>query len=96
MSTVALSMSFRRSLRLALAPLLLLAVTAAVWLATLVLRRTWEVGAAEAWMMAWVLAFVIALPLAMLALPLLAKLQQRLRRTAIVPFMGEKIPGAGQ
>jgi hypothetical protein len=53
-------------------------------------------GAPEAWMMAGVLAVVVGLPLAMVLLPVASWLQQRARAHAIVPNVGENVPGAGQ
>ncbi|TWH99718.1 hypothetical protein IP90_03026 [Luteimonas cucumeris] len=45
---------------------------------------------------AWLMAGVVSVPAAMLVLPAVGALLAWLSRDHIIPFTGEKIPGAGQ
>lgn len=89
-----------RQARFAFLPLMLVAMTALIGLAVVVFRQGLSQGPEEAWMLAWVLAFTIALPSAMLLMPavgaVLAHYTRDDRRHAIIPRVGEKVPGAGQ
>lgn len=75
---------------------MLAAFAGVLGLAVIALKQAISAGAAEGWMMAGVLAVVVGLPLALVLLPVASWLQQRARRYAIVPNMGENVPGAGQ
>jgi hypothetical protein len=85
-----------RQARLAFLPMMLIAMSALISLAAVVFRQGLEAGPGEAWMLAWVLAFTIALPSAMLVLPLLSGMLRKVTAPATVPYLGVKIPGAGQ
>jgi Protein of unknown function (DUF2798) len=89
-------MSNPRSLRFWLLPPLLAAATLAVALAATLLFQALKAGTPESLMLAWLLAFVVVLPLALLVLPLASRLAAALRRNAIVPSAGVKIPSLGQ
>ncbi|GAB3103425.1 hypothetical protein [Lysobacter terrae] len=65
-------------------------------LAVIALKQAIYAGAAEALMMAGVLSVVVALPLALVLLPVISWLQQRVRKAAIVPDVGENVPGVGR
>lgn len=93
---MATSMLSPRLLRFAFLPLMLLALSVLVGLAVIVFRQALAAGAAEAWMMALVLAFVVGLPALVLLLPVAGSLRVSRSKIRTVPFMGEKIPGAGQ
>jgi len=79
---------------------MLVAMSALIGLAVVVFRQSLSQGPEEAWMLAWVLAFTIALPAAMLLMPaisaVLAHYTRDDKRHAIIPRVGEKVPGAGQ
>lgn len=89
-----------RQARFAFLPLMLVAMSALIGLAVVVFRQGLSQGPEEAWMLAWVLAFTIALPAAMLLMPaigaVLAHYTRDDKRHAIIPRVGEKVPGAGQ
>ncbi len=75
---------------------MLAAFAGVLGLAAITLKQAIHAGAAEAWMMAGVLAVVVALPLALTLLPVASWLQQRMRKSAIVPNAGENVPGMGR
>jgi hypothetical protein len=75
---------------------MLVAFAGVLGLAGIALKQAISAGAAEAWMMAGVLSVVVALPLALVLLPVASWLQQRARRTRIVPNVGENVPGVGR
>ncbi|QWF17318.1 DUF2798 domain-containing protein [Lysobacter capsici] len=89
-----------RQARFAFLPLMLVAMSALIGLAVVVFRQGLSQGPEEAWMLAWVLAFTIALPAAMLLMPavsaVLSYYTRDDKRHAIIPRVGEKVPGAGQ
>ncbi|HEY0661137.1 MAG TPA: hypothetical protein VGD21_07455 [Lysobacter sp.] len=89
-------MSPRRPARLIFRLLMLLALPAVIWLASLALQQAAAVGAPEAWMMAWVLAFVVALPVTMVVLTVAARPSRHRAHSRTIPLVGVKIPGAGQ
>ena len=89
-----------RHARFAFLPSMLVAMTALIGVRVVVSGQGFSQGREEAWMLAWVLAFTIALPAAMLLMPtisaVLAHYTRDDKRHAIIPRVGEKIPGAGQ
>lgn len=85
-----------RRVRLGLSWLLLAALAGLSWLALVAFRQALAAGAGEALMTAWVLAFVVALPAAMGLVAVARWWQAQASERRIVPFTGEKIPGAGQ
>ena len=89
-------MSLRRSLRILAALLLAVTLSVLVGLGMAAFRQALTVGNAEAWLMAWMLAFVVGLPVLVVLLAVLGAAQRYAPRVRIIPFMGVKIPGAGQ
>lgn len=75
---------------------MLAAFVGVLGLAAIALKQAISAGAAEGLMMAGVLTVVVGLPLALVLLPVASWLQRRARRYAIVPNMGQDVPGAGQ
>ena len=88
-----LSLRQIRRILLILLPILLAVV---VGLGVVVFRQAAHAGNGEAWAAAWVLAFVVGLPVTLVILALAGARQERAKMSRIVPFTGEKIPGAGQ
>lgn len=89
-------MSPRRPARLIFRLLVLLALPAVIWLASLALQQAAAVGRAEGWMMAWVLAFVVALPVTMVVLAVVANPGRHPSHSRTIPHAGSKIPRMGQ
>lgn len=75
---------------------MLAAFAGVLGLAVIALKQAIYAGAAEALMMAGVLSVVVALPLALVLLPVISWLQRRIRKAAIVPDVGENVPGVGR
>ncbi|HEY5804721.1 MAG TPA: DUF2798 domain-containing protein [Lysobacter sp.] len=84
-----------RQARYAFLPLMLIAMSALISLAVIVIQQGLAAGPDEFWMLAWVLAFTLALPAAMLVLPIISTLLQRATQRQTVPVAGEKIPHSG-
>ena len=84
-----------RQARYAFFPLMLIAMTALIGLAVVVVQQGLAAGPDEFWMLAWVLAFVLALPGAMLVLPVVSAVLHAATRRETVPLAGVKIPDAG-
>ena len=89
-------MTARRSLRLAVLPLLPLAVGALGWLGFVMLRESISRGFDGTWLLVWVLAFLVGMPLLVLVLAVAGALQRHDLARMLVPYSGENIPGAGQ
>ena len=89
-------MSVQQRLRLAVLPLLPIALAVLAWLGFVALREAFANGGGAAWLMAWVLAFLVGMPLLVLGLAIVGAVQRHQLRQALVPYSGEKIPGAGQ
>jgi hypothetical protein len=84
-----------RQARYAFFPLMLIAMTALIGLAVVVVQQGLAAGPDEFWMLAWVLAFTLVLPAAMLVLPIISAVLQQATRRETVPVAGEKIPHSG-
>ena len=89
-------MSLRRPLRILTALLLAVTLSVLVGLGLAAFRQAMAMGSAEVWLMAWVLAFMVGLPVLVVLLALLGAAQRSDPRLRIIPFVGVKIPGAGQ
>ena len=89
-------MSTRQKARLAVLPLLPIALGVLAWLGFVAIRESILNGGGVAWLMAWVLAFLVGMPLLVLGLAIVGAVQRHQLRQALVPYSGEKIPGAGQ
>ncbi|MFE0500988.1 hypothetical protein ACFW0P_09445 [Lysobacter soli] len=85
-----------RQARYAFLPVMLVAMTALVGVALVVLQQGLAAGPDEFWMLAWVLAFVLALPGAMLLLPVVGAVLRAATRTETIPLAGVNIPNPGQ
>lgn len=80
-------------IRLALLPLLMLAVPVLAVLAVIAFQQALAAGTAEVLMMAWVLAFVVGAPALLLLLPLVERVRSRQKaESRIIPPAGEQIP----
>ena len=89
-------MTARRTLRLAVLPLLTLAVGALAWLGFVMLRESFSRGFDGTWLLVWVLAFLVGMPLLILGLAIAGAVQRHELSRILVPYSGETIPGAGQ
>jgi len=97
-------MSAPQRFRLAILPLLPVALAALVWLGISAFRAALAQGGDAVWLMAWVLAFLVGMPLLVLGLAVAGELQlhgPRVRSAlplpdAGIPNAGVKIPKAGQ
>ena len=85
-----------RQIRRLLLMLLPLMLAMLVWLGVVLFRAAAHTGNGEAWAVAWMLAFVVGLPVTLVALAIAGAVQGHAGVSTIVPFAGEKIPGAGQ
>jgi len=85
-----------RQARYAFLPVMLVAMTALVGVALVVLQQGLAAGPDEFWMLAWVLAFVLALPGAMLLLPVVGAVLRAATRPETIPLAGVNIPNPGQ
>lgn len=79
-------------LRLILAPLLAIGMTALLFLGFLALLQAAQRSESEALLMAWMLAFVVGVPTAILALSAAGAWSIRHPRRAILPNTGASIP----
>jgi hypothetical protein len=89
-------MSARHTFRLAVLPILPIALAALAWLGFVALRESVATGGGETWLLAWVLAFLIGTPLLILGLAVAGAAQRHELSRALIPYSGETIPGAGQ
>ena len=89
-------MSVQQRFRLAVLPLLPISLAVLAWLGFIALREAFANGGGAAWLMAWVLAFLVGMPLLVLGLAIVGAVQRHQLRQVLVPYSGEKIPGAGQ
>jgi hypothetical protein len=89
-------MSAQQRVRLAILPLLPVALAVLGWLGFVALRESLISGNGAVWLMAWVLTFLIGMPLLVLGLAIAGALQRHQLRRALIPYAGENIPGAEQ
>ena len=89
-------MSARQTARLAVLPLLPIALVALAWLGFVAIRESVASGSGDTWLMVWVLAFLVGMPLLVLGLAVAGAAQRHELVRAFVPYSGETIPGAGQ
>ena len=89
-------MSLRRPLQIVAALLLAVVLCVLFGLGLAAFRQALSVGSAETWLMAWMLAFVVGLPVLVVLLAVVGAAQRNASRFRIIPFMGVKIPAAGQ
>ncbi|HKN78071.1 MAG TPA: hypothetical protein VJW16_02810 [Lysobacter sp.] len=89
-------MSTRQKARLAVLPLLPIALGVLAWLGFVAIRESILNGGGVAWLMAWVLAFLVGMPLLVLGLAVAGAAQRHTLARDLVPYSGETIPGAGQ
>ena len=89
-------MSAQQRARLAVLPLLPIAMAVLGWLGFVALRESLAGGGGATWLLVWVLAFLVGMPLLVLGLAVVGAAQRHQLRQALIPYSGEKIPGAGQ
>jgi amino acid transporter len=89
-------MSARQASRLAVLPLLPIALAALAWLGFVAINESVAHGAGPAWLMAWVIGFLVGMPMLVLGLAVAGAWQRHELSRVLVPYSGEKIPGAGQ
>ena len=90
------SMSRPQRIRLAVLPLLPIALAVLAWLGFVALRDAFSSGGGTPWLLAWVLAFLVGMPLLVLGLAIAGAAQRHQLRRFLVPQAGEQIPRAGQ
>ncbi|NUS59440.1 MAG: hypothetical protein HOQ01_00690 [Lysobacter sp.] len=89
-------MSTEQRTRLALLPLLPIALIVLATLGFFAIYESVAHGAGPAWLMIAVVAFLVGMPLLVLGLAVAGAVQRHDLVRSFIPYSGEKIPRAGQ
>ena len=89
-------MSTEQRTRLALLPLLPIALIVLAALGFIAINESVAHGAGPAWLMVGVVAFLVGMPLLILGLAGAGAVQRHDLVRSFIPYSGEKIPGTGQ